>query len=234
MRRLFLYIVSILVFFVIGIILANFIIMPSFVRMGKEISVPNVCNLPLDTAIQVLKRQNLQGVVTERRYDQIIEEGKIIIQEPLPASKVKKGRIINLSVSLGPETINVPFLLDVDFEKGKLIIERLGLVVEGIDSSFSDSILKGRIIKTIPDFETEVKKGDGIRVVISQGIVLRMPDLVGMKLAQAQQLLKNKGLIIRELKEVEASGTKGEIIIQNPEPGQIVNPGDSVNLMVIK
>jgi serine/threonine-protein kinase len=234
MKKLFVYLGIILVFFALGILLANFVIMPSLVQMGKEVTVPNVCNLPLETAIKELKKKELEGVVVERRFDQIIEEGKVIIQEPLPNAKVKKGRIINLSISLGPETVKIPYLAAMDVDKGESILKRLGLVIESVDSQFSDSISIGKIIKTTPEFETEVRKGDAVKLIISKGIILKMPNLVGMKLDDARNILRRMGLILGEIKEVEASGTKGNIVVQNPDPEQIVSAGDTINLMVTK
>jgi len=233
-KKFYIYLITVVVFFVIGVVITNFVIMPSVVHLGKEVTVPNVCNLPLEDAIQELKKHNLEGIVTERRHDRIINEGKILIHDPLPGAKVKVGRMISLSVSLGPESVKIPYLTGIDIEKGKLIIKNLGLVIERIDSSFSDSLTKGKIIRTIPEFETEVKKGDAIRVVVSKGIVLRMPNLLGIKLSKAKGVLRNMGLIIGEIKEVEASGTRGNIIIQHPEPEHIVHLGDTINVMVIK
>jgi serine/threonine-protein kinase len=234
MRKLLAYTIAILIFFVIGLLLANFIIMPAIVHMGKEITVPNVGNIPLDSAMQILNNTGLQGVVVERRHDHIIEEGKIIIQEPLPDTRVKKGRIINLTVSLGTETITVPFLTGVDLAKGIQIIEKLGFAVSDIDSILSDSIPRGKIIRTIPEFETEMKKGEEIKIIISKGMILKMPNLVGMNINDAQAALKRMDLIIKEITEVEGSGAKGTIMVQNPEPEMVVNSGDSVSLMVIK
>ncbi|MEO0143206.1 MAG: PASTA domain-containing protein [candidate division WOR-3 bacterium] len=234
MKRPFVYIIFILLFFVAGILIANFILMPALVRTGEEITVPNVCNLPLDSAVAILKGVGLQGVVTERRYDRIIEENRIIIQEPLPDTKVKKGRIINLVVSLGVETVAIPDLSGIEYEKGRQIIERIGLVIGRVDSLISDSIPPDRIIKTIPGPEIEVKRGDEVNIVISKGKSLRMPNLLGMKISAAEEVLKTMNLNIREVIESEGSGEKGTVIVQNPEPDQAVNPGDSVSLIIIK
>jgi beta-lactam-binding protein with PASTA domain len=234
MKKILIYCAIIFGFFIVGILLANFIIMPLIVRVGKEVSVPNVCNLSLEKALEELKKRDLEGVVTERRFDQIIEEGKIIIQEPLPDAKVKAGRIINLTVSLGPETVKVPYLTGVDYEKGQLIVKRLGLAIESVDSLFSDSIAQGKIIKTIPEPEVELKKGDLIKLIISKGLILKMPNLTGKTVDEAKNELNRLGLILGEIKEVEASGAKGCVIIQSPEPEQAVNAGDTVSIMVIK
>jgi|UniRef100_A0A7C6AGM4 serine/threonine-protein kinase len=234
MKRFLTYLIIVLIFFIIGLLMANFLLIPMVVRKGEEVSVPNVCNLPLDSATMVLKKAGLQSVVTERRYDQIIEQGRIIIQEPLPDTKVKKGRIINLSVSLGPEKIVVPALSGLEFAKAKQIIDRLGLMVGDIDTIFSDSIGEGRVIQTVPEPETEVKKGDAIKIILSKGILLKTPNLVGLKIDSAKVIIKNLNLILGSITEVEGTGEKGTIIVQNPQPDQLVNKGDTINLMVVK
>ncbi len=234
MRRILVYSSIVLAFFVVGLLLANFLIMPLLVGRGEVVSVPNVCNLPLDSAIVELEAAGLEGVVVERRFDRIIEEGSIIVQEPLPDARVKKGRIINLTVSLGVETISVPYLSGVGYEQGESIIKRLGLTVTRVDSSFSDSLPAGKIIGTIPEAETPLKKGDGIVVIVSKGLILRMPNVVGQQLSQAQLILERMGLIMGRVEEVQGSGKKGTIIVQSPEPGRTVNSGDTVTVIVIK
>jgi serine/threonine-protein kinase len=223
-----------LIFFIVGIFLANFIIMPSFVRGGKVVSVPNVCALPLDSATAILKKNKLQGVVVERRYDKIIDEGKVIIQEPLPGVNVKRGRIINLSISLGAETVKIPFLSGLDLEKGKMIFEKLGLLIDEIDSAYSDSVGRGKIIKTFPEFDSEIVKGGSVRITYSRGVRLKMPDLVGLTLPQAKDTLAKLSLVIRGIQEVEGSAAKNTVMVQDPAPEKILNPGDSVNLIVVK
>jgi serine/threonine-protein kinase len=233
-KRLLTYLIVILIFFILGLLLANFLLMPMFVRKGEVVSVPNVCNLPLDSATFILKRAGLQSVVVERRYDRIIEQGRVIIQEPLPDTKVKKGRIINLSVSLGPEKIVVPSLLGLDFAKAKQIIDRLGLIVGDIDSIYSDSIDEGKVIRTIPEAEVEVKKGEEIKIILSKGILLKVPNLIGLKLDVAKEIIIKSNLALGSVTEVEGSGEKGTVIVQNPQPGNPVSKGDTINLMVVK
>ena len=234
MRRTLIYTSIILAFFVAGILIANFLVMPLLVGRGEEVLVPNICDMTLDDATAQLKDAGLEGVVVERRFDQIIKEGNVIIQEPLPEARVKKGRIINLTVSLGPETIKVPFLNGIGYEQSVSIIRRLGLVIAKIDSAFSDSIELGRVIGTSPEAETSVKKGDSVVLILSKGIIKKMPNIVGVQLSQAQLSLEKLGLILGGIEEVQGSGKKGTIIIQNPEPGRIVNSGDTVRVMVIK
>ncbi len=234
MKKALLYLLVILAFFIVGILIANFLIMPSIVHKGREVIVPNVCNLSLEEAMNEMKKRGLDGLATERRHDQIIEEGYIIIQDPLPDKKVKSGRIIHLTVSLGPQVINVPFLAGIDIQKGELILKRLGFTIEKTDYVNSDTIIRGKIIRTIPEHEVELTKGDAVKVIVSKGPVLKMPDLAGKTQHEVEAELEKLGLVFGEIKEVEGSGVKGSVIVQSPAPGEIVEPGDTVTLMVIK
>lgn len=234
MRRFYTYAFVIFAFFVIGIVIANFLIMPNIVRMGKETVVPNVCNTILEEALETLKQKELEGIVTERRHDNVIEQGKIIVQEPLPGARVKAGRIINLTVSLGPQTVRVPYLLGIDVGKGRSILQRLGLNIASVEWVFSDSLARNIIVEMVPPPESELRKGDAVTIVVSKGAVLKMPNVVGMHISQAEDILKGMGLILAEIKEVEGSGTKGNILVQNPEAGKDVAYGDSVSIMVIQ
>lgn len=234
MKKILVYAGIVALFFVVGVVIANFIVMPLLVHKGRVVSVPNVVHMTLDNAIAELDKRELEGIVVERRFDPIVESGKIIIQDPLPETRVKTGRIINLTVSLGRETIRVPYLLGIDAEKAELIVKRLGFSIETVDRQHSDTIAVNKVIATIPIAETEMKKGDGITLIVSTGPVLKMPALGGMTLEKVQSRLDSMGLILGEVKEVEGSGTSGTVIVQNPAPEQVVERGDTVTLMIIK
>jgi beta-lactam-binding protein with PASTA domain len=234
MRKILIYAGIIGFFFVVGVVVANFIVMPLVVHQGKIVSVPNVVHMTLDNGVAELNKKDLEGIVVERRFDPIVEQGRIIIQDPLPDTRVKTGRIVNLTVSLGPETIRVPFLIGIDVEKAELIVKRLGFAIEDVDYQHSDTIALNKVIATIPVAETEMKKGDGITLVVSKGTVQKMPNLGGMTLEQVQPLLDSMGLLLGDIKEVEGSGIKGTVLVQNPVPENVVERGDTVTLMIIK
>jgi len=234
MKKTLVYIGIIMLFFIIGVVVANFIIMPLVVQRGKVISVPNVVHMTMDNAIAELGKRDLEGIVVERRFDPIVEQGRIIIQDPLPDTRVKSGRLVNLTVSLGPETIRVPFLIGIDADKAELIIKRLGFIIDAVDYQHSDTVSMNKVIATIPVTETEMRKGDGVTLIVSKGPILKMPNLGGMTIEQAQPMLDSMGLMLGEVKEVDGSGTAGTILIQDPAPDQVVERGDSITIMIIK
>jgi beta-lactam-binding protein with PASTA domain len=234
MKKILIYAGIIVLFFIIGVVVANFIVMPLIVHQGRTVSVPNVVHMTLDNAIAELSKRDLEGIVVERRFDPIVEPGRIIIQDPLPETRVKTGRIVNLTVSLGAETIRVPFLIGIDAEKAELIVKRLGFTIETVEHQHSDTVAVDKVIATIPVAETEMKKGDGITLIVSKGAVLKMPNLGGMTMEHIQPMLDSMSLVLGEVKEVEGSGTAGTVIVQDPAPEHVVERGDTVTLMIIK
>ena len=58
-------------------------------------------------AITLLKDAGLMYEVREM-YDPTVEEGKVISQSEMPNSKVEKGTVVVIDVSMGPEPTTEP------------------------------------------------------------------------------------------------------------------------------
>ena len=101
--RIVLVFLGIIVLGVLGMLLANYVIMPWITGKGTEVEVPEVIGLMLEDAIVVLDEQGFESVADEKRPDTLYEEGRIIEQKPRPGSMVKKGRLVQLVVSSGEE-----------------------------------------------------------------------------------------------------------------------------------
>lgn len=101
--------------------------------------------------------------------------------------------------------VEVPNLIGLSEEEARIKIEplKLNLEVEGKD--YSDSP-EGTIIKMNPEYGIKVKEGSTIKVRISLGQkMVKVPDLTGLDIIDADIILKNNGL-----KEVIL---KGNIVI---------------------
>ena len=112
--------------------------------------------------------------------------------------------------------------------------EYADFTIEKIDYVNSDTITRGEIIRTIPEPEIELTKGDAIKLIVSKGPVLLMPDLTGKTQREYEILIEKMDLILGEVKEVEGSGVKGSVIVQSPAAEEVDEPGDTITLMVIK
>ena len=73
---------------------------------GKA-NVPPVIGFTKMEAITLLKDAGLMYEVREM-YDPTVEEGKVISQSEMPNSKVEKGTVVVINVSMGPEPTTEP------------------------------------------------------------------------------------------------------------------------------
>lgn len=175
------------------------------------------------------------GTITED-YSSEIEEGLIMSQSPAAGTKVPKGTVVDIVISQGPEKLEMPDLLGMDYEEAKELLEEMGLVVGKVTKSYSDKYEKDQVMKQSIKAEKEVKEGTKVNLVISKG-----PEkagdtevLLGMKEEEAKKKLESLGLEYDStVLESSASVEAGCVIrVENAEGGKTIYKGDSVILVV--
>ena len=63
------------------------------------------------------------------------------------------------------------------------------LVLVELDQAYSDTVKKGNIISQDIKAGTILKKGDTIRVTVSKGALVTIPDVAGKKKAKAKETI---------------------------------------------
>jgi PASTA domain-containing protein len=86
----------------------------------------------------------------------------------------------------------------------------------------------GQAIGTLPEAGEIVPLGSHVAILVGNG--LEIPDVVGKELADAIDALKKAGFESIEYGEAEA----GTVEEQAPEPGNYVNPAQTVTLTVVE
>ena len=90
---------------------------------------------------------------------------------------------------------------------------------------------RGLVISTQPRAGTTQPKGSTVTLVVSKGPkTFPMPDVTGMRTADAQGQLESLGLVV---KVVPLPGTNGDtVVFQSPDPGTTVEQGQTVTIYV--
>lgn len=97
----------------IGIVIYTFNKLDTYTGHGISVEVPQVSGISDTTALELLKRNKLQGVISDSRYDENLPVGYVIEQIPACGSYVKEGRHIYLTVNSGNRPlIAVPDVAD--------------------------------------------------------------------------------------------------------------------------
>ena len=104
-------IVSIGIITTIIIIVADFLIMPFYVRHGQGSYMVNVKGKQLNYALDILSSEGHKGVVSDTLFSSAFKPGIVIDQYPSTKMKVKEGRTVRLTISNAERSVIVPDLI---------------------------------------------------------------------------------------------------------------------------
>ncbi len=202
-----------------------------FVSSGpEEIAVPPVVGQTRADAERLITEAGLTvGEVTERA-DATFAQGIVIEQDPPQGVRIGVGAPVNLVVSSGPEAVIVPNLVNLSEREATAQLQALGLLVR-VQDEYSETVPVDLVIRTDPLADIEAQLGDTVLIVVSLGPApVEVPNLLGMNQSQAEAALAERQLtIIVGTQPVADSTQHGLVISQDPQPGETLLPGDSVN-----
>lgn len=202
---------------------------------NPEVIVPNVIRKPLSVAEQILTEAGLKPALGTRRSHPEIPEGYVIAQSVEPNTKVKRGRVVYLDVSLGPNLVTVPDVAGLEKSEAERRLAELGFRVE--ENTIADPVAPaGRVIRTEPPAQSSQPKGSRVTLIISAGPppqLIAMPDLRGMTLEDARQALAANKLVLGTVTYEEQPNYQylpGQVCRQSIAPNSPINQGSTVNL----
>lgn len=123
--------------------------------------------------------------------------------------------------------IRVPLLEGKPLEKAQQLLARLGLVAEPVTTAESDRA-PNTVIEQSPKPDTPVQRGSSVALVIARAIMVTVPDVTGLSLAEARELIEQAGLA------PVTNQTDGERVeSQRPEANLSVVKGSQVVLQLM-
>lgn len=223
----------------LGVMAAAFLLKPSNTEnsgSGEEVVVPKIVGLSQEEAKAILKEKGLEMEIGDEEESDDKEAG--IILKVFPGEgETAKGKV-RVIVSSGTKKILVPDLKDMDPDTAASYLEKRGLKLGETTKENSDTVTKGNIMKQNPSADTEVKKGDKINIVISDGPQIRyypVPDLINKTRADAESLLKANKLKLNSnisTKTTNDKGKDGLVESQSIQPGVSVQEGNSISITI--
>lgn len=208
---------------------------------GKEMAVPNVVNMSVQKAIEVLDDQGLEYEVDSFRYDPKFRPYQVLQIFPSAGSHVKDGRTIVLKVN--PKTwapVTMPDILDRYKFTAFRQLERLGLKVG--DTLFEPSIEKDAVIKMMLNGNV-LKPGSKVPMFSSIDLVIGsgpkrnviVPNLVGRTVAEAKAIISQNYFEIGLVEHEDGGNNDNDIVyFQDPESGAVRDQGMQIDLWASK
>lgn len=198
-----------------------------------EVQVPMLENKTLLEAEELLSAKSLQIIVSDEVYSAEIAKGRIVSQKPVVDSTVKKGREIEVVVSLGTETVLVPDLKGKNQQESQVALENAGLILGEISYVTDKNTSYGLVVYQSPEADTETETGAIVNIMLNQPPDVPVPYLVGKTQGTAQQELAAAGFQIGGItSESSQNYVKGIVLRQTPEAGTTLKEGEYVHLVV--
>jgi eukaryotic-like serine/threonine-protein kinase len=192
------------------------------------VEVPPVIDLPLARARSLLRQAGLEREVV-RQFHPEVPEGTVFDQNPSAGTPIEVGRTVTLTVSRGPQPVEVPGVVGRTREAAEAVLRGEGLE-PSVTEEFSNDVQRGRVAGQNPAAGTGVAPGSTVQIVVSLGPQrFAMPDVVGMNEGPARSRLNGLGLEVRVV-QLPAGGNR--VVGQDPPPGETVEAGEEVTIYV--
>ena len=207
-----------------------------YVSAGEEeFGVPNLIGENVDVARARIEAQGFTVGAIEYQFTEDVDENIVIDQNPVGGETAPPGTPVNLIVSSGPSSIEVPDVSGKTSDTAVLELTRAGFESVETVEEFSPDVLAGFVIETNPAAGQTVPREATIIVIVSQGPEpVDVPNLRGQSTTQAQNTLNELGLLLvvsNETVEVPIdSGLIGNVAEQNPSSGTTVEVGTEVTV----
>ncbi len=146
-----------------------------FVSQGKEkVEFDDYVGKDYEQLKPILEAKGYTIEKTEE-YDENIKSGEIIGQQPSPGTKVVPSEInVRFDVSKGPRPIFLDNFEGMTEQQAIAALEDQGLSAD-IEEDYSDTTSEGEVIRQNPATDTEMDKGDTVKLFISKGAEEKPP-----------------------------------------------------------
>ena len=230
-KHIFLAILSI-----VAILVGTFFVY-NYVVGANSVSTPDVRNKTVDEAKVAIVKAGLEvGDITEVASDDV-KEKTVIDSDPKAGKKVKKGAKIDLRVSSGKKTLDMPNFVGMDEDTVRKNASKLGFKNITVEKVESDNYDTGKVVSQNIKAGTEiVPKEKELIIQVSNGKKkITMPNLVGEDSSNIESVLSSYGFKNVTYKEEYSDKESGTIISQSIRTGSNIVPSEeSLEIVISK
>ena len=199
------------------------------ISMGEEPKVKlmeDLVGVTQDRATSFLMGQGLKTLVREEASDDY-PTGYVIRTEPAAGDELSDGQTVKLYISTGPAkaTAKMPNVLNYEKDMALQVLEQIGFNNVSISMVSSDKVLKGYVVTQSEAADTILNVTTHITLEISEGPVIasaKMPDVLGLDMDTAIQVLKTKGFQNVETYTIDSSQPANQVVRQSENPEAVV------------
>jgi beta-lactam-binding protein with PASTA domain len=213
----------------------NFLLLPQIIHQNQVVVTPDIRGMTVTGARTQLKLQGLEVEVARQKPHPSIPEGMILDQIPAPEKGIRSGRTVMVITSNGPPAGALPDLTALSLRQAEITLQhenfKLGRILR---------IRRAGVTEPVVDFQNpgpgvRLVKGAVVDLVVAEPAapdLLRMPDLEGMSLFRARQIINEAGFVLAPVTFRRTGDMAPNLIIeQNPPAGLRIRKGEQLELV---
>jgi eukaryotic-like serine/threonine-protein kinase len=199
-----------------------------------QVAVPAVVGLTEKSAVARLQKRGLKAVPTEQSSTSV-QKGRVISASPSAGQQVDKGSSVALTVSSGPDQVDVPDVTGKSYDEAKSQLEAAGFKVTRKDQESTDQD-PGTVLGQDRKGGTQAPQGSTIQLTVAkEPSQVAVPDVTGEDQAVAIRRLSGQGFEIdQQSRDVNSPDGDGVVIDQDPAGGAKAKKGSPVTIVVGK
>jgi eukaryotic-like serine/threonine-protein kinase len=200
-------------------------------RGPERHDVPRVAGLTLDRAQAALASERLEFGDAAYAYSPTVAEGDVLRSDPAPGTSLRRGAVVDLTVSKGPAPVKVPDVVGEDADSATAALEKLRFTVDASLEN-SDTVDRGDVVSQSPR-TGKLPRGAEVRLVVSKGPVLvEVPEVRRMTPDAAAAELRSAGFEVATVK-VEYYIGIGLVVKQGPGGGEKAPKGSTITIYIV-
>ncbi|MBR4724973.1 MAG: Stk1 family PASTA domain-containing Ser/Thr kinase [Lachnospiraceae bacterium] len=201
---------------------------------SETFPMPQVMGLMVEDAIKRI-RLYAPDIEIDWSHEEFSNEYKkdlVSAQYPDPNVTFPKNGKVILTISAGKEPIELPDVVNKDFETARQLLTAKGFNVIAL-YEMNDDIDEGKVIRTEPEAPSMIEKDSDVTVYVSQGTdKVVVPSLKGKTVAEASAELAELGLFLGTPTEEYSKKKEGTILSQTIAAGTKVEAGTAIDYSV--
>ncbi len=215
--------------FVIGIM--------AMVRPFEEVPdtvAPELVGMDINEAIK--KYSGFDIVVESSAFHDQYEKDVIYDQSVNPNMVVKEGATTKVKISSGIQYFSLSDYQNFEENQVYKILTDNEIEFNTV-SEYHETIPEGYVIRTEPGADTQVDTGTVVVIYVSMGAettYTTVPNVLGYKLEDARMILNSAGIRIGSVERVDTNGQSTEVLRQSLEPGDQVENGSRIDLVIVE
>jgi len=212
-------------------------------RGAEQTMVPDVKGKELTTALLELQAKELYPRIQLRYSQNASDKGTILDQDPSAGSIVKAGRRLKLVVSRGVVVDKVENYIGQNIDDVKMHLQTLFSTSARPLLSLREPAMyrfsaesAGTILEQKPEPGVEISGPMKLEVIVSRGpenAMVKVPDLVGLPVADAMERIKESGVFFSfSVRQAQGKESAGAIVSQLPAGQTVVSANTRVAVVV--